>query len=177
MDKEKPKADSEKVEVKTPPKKEEVNLEESVILSQEEFNGVKLQLAKAINDYKELEQDFEKYRKRTVENMVGERELGKKEAIEAIFPALDTFKKAKALVADKASLSGIQLIEKSLMASLEKLGVKPIEAVGKKFDQNLHSAVVTMPSDKESGTVIEELETGYTLGDKVIKFSQVVVAK
>ena len=82
------------------------------------------------------------------------------------------------LITDKSSLSGINLIEKSLLTELEKLGVKPIKAKGEKFDPEYHNAVMLVENESiPSGTVVEEYETGYTLGDKVIKFSQVTVSK
>ena len=82
------------------------------------------------------------------------------------------------MLKDQASLDGIMLIEKAILSSLEKLGVKKIDAVGKEFDPNYHNATLMQEfKGKKSGTVVEEMESGYTLNDKVIKYSQVIVAK
>lgn len=70
------------------------------------------------------------------------------------------------------------MIEKNIMLALKDLKVQKIDCVGKKFDHDFHNAVLTMTKEGvKPGTIIEEIEAGYILGDKVIKFSQVVVAK
>ena len=135
-------------------------------------------MAKVINDEKELEKDFENYRKRSREEVEKSFADGQTKALETILPALDSFKKAKKMILDEASIEGVNLIEKSIMQALEKLGVKKIKAVGEKFNPELHNAILSVQDDKaKSGYIVEETESGYTLGNKVIKYSQVVVAK
>ena len=144
----------------------------------DELVKLKYQFSEFVNKYKEYEKEFENYKRRTREEIKAAKEEGIAKAVKAIFPALDNFKKAKMLITDKGSLSGINLIEKSLLTELEKLGVKPIKAKGEKFDPDYHNAVMLVENKSvPSGTVVDEYETGYTLGDKVIKFSQVTVAK
>lgn len=156
-------------------KKEE---KKTVSLTTEEFDAIKLQMAKVINDEKELEKDFENYRKRSREEVEKSFADGQTKALETILPALDSFKKAKKMILDEASIEGVNLIEKSIMQALEKLGVKKIKAVGEKFNPELHNAILSVQDDKaKSGYIVEETESGYTLGNKVIKYSQVVVAK
>ncbi len=158
--------------------KEEKEEKKTVSLSLEEFDAIKLQMAKIINDEKELEKDFENYRKRSREEVDKSFADGQTKALETILPALDSFKKAKKMILDEASIEGVNLIEKSIMQALEKLGVKRIKSVGQKFDPELHNAILSVQDDKtKSGYIVEETESGYTLGDKVIKYSQVVVAK
>ncbi len=168
-------------DLKSQTKKEEQtsqNDKNEVVLSQEEFDGIKVQMAKILNDYKELEKDFEHYRKRTREEEVLLKRDGMVKALETILPSLDSFKKAKKLISDEKVLEGINMIEKSIISSLEKIGVKKIECINKKFDPEKHNAVL-MVEDKnfKSGHIIEELEAGYTLEDTIIKYSQVIVAK
>lgn len=147
-------------------------------VSCEEYLKLKYQLADMINKYRQLNSEFENYRKRTREELSGATLNGKVKAIELIIPALDSFKKAKLIVTDPKNLEGINLIEKSLMASLEKQGVKKINCIGKPFNADFHNAIaIVEDKTKKSGIVIDEVESGYTLGDKVIKFSQVVVNK
>ena len=149
-----------------------------VTLSQEDYDGIKKQMAKVINDYKDLERDLENFRKRSREEVESAKSQGVIKALESIFPALDSFKKAKSIIKDEKSLEGVRLIEKSLMEALKKLGVKKIECVGKKFDPNLHNAVLSLDTkDVKSGYVVEEIEAGYEMEGKVVRFSQVVVAK
>ena len=97
---------------------------------------------------------------------------------ETIFPALDSFKKARKVIMDKNSLKGIKMIEDALLDALAKLKVKRIPTIGHEFDPNLHNAVVLIDDFKaKSNTIIEELQAGYTYDGKVIRYSQVVVAK
>ncbi len=163
------------------PHKEQISPEEekkTVSMTAEEFDAIKLQMAKILNDEKDLEKDFENYRKRSREEIEKSFIDGQTKALESILPALDSFKKAKKMISDEKSLEGINMIEKNIMQALEKLGVKKINAVGVKFDPNLHNAILSVADDKtKAGFIIDETESGYTLGDKVIKYSQVVVAK
>ena len=158
---------------------EKENAPKSIVtLSQEDYDGIKKQMAKVINDYKDLERDLENFRKRSREEVENAKSQGVIKALESIFPALDSFKKAKGIIKDEKSLEGVRLIEKSLMEALKKLGVKKIECVGKKFDPNLHNAVLSLDTkDVKSGYVVEEIEAGYEMEGKVVRFSQVVVAK
>ena len=167
--------ESEPKEVGNEEKKEE---KKTVSLTTEEFDAIKLQMAKVINDEKELEKDFENYRKRSREEVEKSFADGQTKALETILPALDSFKKAKKMILDEASIEGVNLIEKSIMQALEKLGVKKINAAGEKFHPELHNAILRVQDDKaKSGYIVEATESGYTLGNKVIKYSQVVVAK
>lgn len=144
----------------------------------DEFIKLKYQFSEFVNKYKEYEREFENYKRRTREEIVQAREEGVVKAVKALIPALDTFKKARLIVKDENSLNGINLIEKSIMAEFEKLGVKKIKAKGEKFDPEKHNAVLLVEnSEVESGVIVEEFEAGYILGEKVIKFSQVSVAK
>ena len=72
---------------------------------------------------------------------------------------------------------GIELVQKKVVAILENLNVEAIEAVGKPFDPNIHEALSLVESeDVESGAVVEEIQIGYRIGDKVIRPSLVIVA-
>ena len=144
----------------------------------DEFIKLKYQFSEFVNKYKEYEREFENYKRRTREEIIQAREEGVVKAVKALVPALDTFKKARLIVKEESSLNGINLIEKSIMAEFEKLGVKKIKAKGEKFDPEKHNAVLLVENaEVESGTIVEEFEAGYILGEKVIKFSQVSVAK
>ena len=147
-------------------------------IAKSEYVKLKYQFSEFVNQHKEYEKEFENYKRRTREEIANAKLDGMTKAINAILPALDAFKKAKKIITDKSSISGINLIEKNILTQLEKLGVKKIECVGEKFDTNFHNAVMaTKSNDAEPNTVIEEVEAGFTLNDKVIKFSQVIVAK
>ena len=167
----------EKIEEKKETKSEEKNIHESCV-SVTEFVKLKYQLAEMINRYKQLEHEFDNYRIRTKQEAKQAKTDGLTKAIESILPALDSFKKAKAIITDKSSLSGLSLIEKSLFGSLEKLNVKYIDCIGQEFNPDFHNAVMLVEDKtKKPNTVVDEIEMGFTLNDKVIKYSQVIVSK
>ena len=126
--------------------------------------------------------EFENYRKRTEKEKAAMFEMGAKSVVEKILPVVDNFERGLAAVpeADKegAFASGMNLIYKQMMTDLEGLGVKPIEAVGKEFDPNLHNAVMQVESDEyEEGIVAQELLKGYMYRESVVRHSMVAVTQ
>lgn len=126
--------------------------------------------------------EFENYRKRTEKEKAAMFEMGAKSVVEKILPVADNFERGLAAVpeADKegAFASGMNLIYKQMMTELEGLGVKPIEAVGKEFDPNLHNAVMQVESDEyEEGIVAQELLKGYMYRESVVRHSMVAVTQ
>lgn len=124
--------------------------------------------------------EFENFRKRTEKEKQAMFETGAKSIIEKILPVVDNFERGFATVdpADEedAFVDGMRKVYKQLMTELEKLEVKPIEAVGCEFDPNLHNAVMQTESDEyESGVVAQELLKGYTYRDSVVRHSMVSV--
>ena len=122
-----------------------------------------------INDkYVRLYSEYENYRKRTNIDM-----------IKAILPVVDDMERALSAMADAdAAKEGVQLIYNKLMNILSQKGLKPIEAKDTKFDENLHEAVTQFPAADETqkGKVIDVVEKGYYLNDKVLRYAKVVVA-
>ena len=126
--------------------------------------------------------EFENFRKRTEKEKSAMFDVGAKSVIEKILPVVDNFERGLAAVPEDeksgAFADGMNMIYKQLIGELDKLGVKPIEAVGKEFDPNLHNAVMQTTSEKlESGYVAQELQKGYTYHDMVIRHSMVAVVK
>jgi len=78
----------------------------------------------------------------------------------------------------KAFLDGVEITERGLLQTLERHGVKPIEAIGAKFDPNLHQAMFEVPNpDVPNGTVVQVMQTGYVIADRVLRPALVGVAK
>ena len=132
-------------------------------------------------DYKSLYintlADFDNFRKRTMTSLADARLDGKIDALNTILPALDNFRQATSMITDKNTLIGLQYIEKNIMRALQSLGVEKIDASGQ-FDPTLHCAVSTdSESELPAGAIVKELASGYKLGDKVIRYSQVIVKK
>ncbi len=126
--------------------------------------------------------EFENFRKRTEKEKNAMFDVGAKSVIEKILPVVDNFERGLATVPEDekagAFADGMNMIYKQLIGELDKLGVKPIEAVGKEFDPNLHNAVMQITSEElESGYVAQELLKGYTYHDMVIRHSMVAVVE
>lgn len=126
--------------------------------------------------------EFENFRKRTEKEKSTMFDVGAKSVIEKILPVVDNFERGLAAVPEDeksgAFADGMNMIYKQLIGELDKLGVKPIEAVGKEFDPNLHNAVMQTTSEElESGYVAQELQKGYTYHDMVIRHSMVAVVE
>ena len=124
-----------------------------------------------------LRAEFDNYRKRTQNDISKAYSNGFNQAITEFLPALDSFKMASEYITDQNTLMGIQYIEKGILSTLEKMGVKVIDVSGK-FDPNFHQAIGSEVSpEHESGDIIKECFKGFTMGDKVIRYSQVIVCK
>ena len=126
-----------------------------------------------------LQAEFENFRKRSQKQQQEYREYAVADAIKALLPILDSLDRA--LKTNAASLedfhSGIELIDKQFHDALAKLGVQPIAAEGEAFDPNLHQAVMQQPSkDFKPMTVLQVLEPGYMIHDRVLRPARVIVS-
>ena len=123
--------------------------------------------------------EFENFRKRTEKEKSQMFETGAKSVIEKILPVIDNFERGLAAIEpdNKDSFyDGMVMIHKQMLGELEKIGVTPIEAVGKEFDPNFHNAVMQVESEEfESGVVAQELQKGYMYRDTVVRYSMVGV--
>lgn len=126
--------------------------------------------------------EFENFRKRTEKEKAAMFEVGAKSVIEKMLPVVDNFERGLAAIPEEEKQSafadGMNMIYKQLIGELEKLDVKPIEAVGKEFDPEFHNAVMQVESEEyESGVVAQELLKGYTYHDTVVRHSMVSVTQ
>ena len=125
--------------------------------------------------------EFENFRKRTEKEKSQMFETGAKSVIEKILPVIDNFERGLAAIEpdNKDSFyDGMCMIHKQMLSELEKIGVTPIEAVGKEFDPNFHNAVMQVESDEfESGIVAQELQKGYMYREAVVRYSMVAVVQ
>ena len=125
--------------------------------------------------------EFDNFRKRTEKEKAAMYEIGAKNVIEKLLPIVDNFERGFLTVAEEdkedAFVKGMEMVYKQIMTTFETIGVKPIEAVGKEFNPDLHNAV--MHVDDESvgeNTIVEEFQKGYTYQDSVVRYSMVKVA-
>ena len=126
--------------------------------------------------------EFDNFRKRTDKEKSAMFETGARSVIEKILPVVDNFERGLASVpedeAGKPFADGMNMIYKQLTDELDKMEVKPIEAVGCEFDPELHNAVMQVESDEyETGIVAQELQKGYTYRGTVVRHSMVAVVQ
>ena len=127
-----------------------------------------------------LQAEFENARKRTAREQQEFREYAVADAIKALLPSLDSFERAlQTSRADKSELrGGVELIYKQLQDALQKLGLRVIPAQGEPFDPHLHEAIeMVETSDAPDHQILEELQRGYKLKDRLLRPSMVKVAR
>ena len=125
-----------------------------------------------------VQADFENYKKRTETEKVDIINNASKEVIQKILPIVDNFELALKNTENVEEFKkGMEMIYAQLMDIFHAEGVKTIDCLGKKFDPELHEALIAVDSDEEKNTIIEEFQKGYTLNGKVIRHSKVKVSK
>jgi molecular chaperone GrpE len=132
--------------------------------------------------YVRLYADFDNYKKRNAKEKLDLIQTAGKEVILAMVPVVDDFEralKAAEKSGDTKVQEGVQLIYNKMVSALQSKGLKPMESIGKPFDVEMHEAITEIPAPTAelSGKVIDEVEKGYYLGDKIIRFAKVVVGK
>ena len=145
-------------------------------------------LTKAQQEVEELKKtllyktaEFENYRKRTMKEKADLILNGGEKTISAILPVLDDFERALADKSEdpKAIKEGVQMIFNKFVKTLEGLGVKKIDTNDKDFDVDFHEAIAMVPGmgDDKKGKIIDCVQTGYTMNDKVIRHAKVAVGQ
>ena len=128
-----------------------------------------------VDTLQRLQAEFENYKKRIEMDIIKYKKYAKEELIIKLLNVLDSFELALKNTADvEKFIKGVELIFAQFYSILEKEGLKPIDAVGKKFDPYKHEVLMKEKSDKED-IVIEEFQKGYMLHDKVIRHSKVKI--
>lgn len=141
----------------------------------------KSELEELKNQYIRLAADFDNYRKRQEQERAELLKYGAVNTLAKIIPAIDNLERAKKSIKDMDDPQKIKesfdIVEKQIMDALNKIGVKKICTVGEKFNPELHEAVMQTPtSEYEDHSIIEEMQSGYTLEGKVLRAALVNVA-
>lgn len=135
------------------------------------------------NKYLRLHAEFDNYRKRTNKEKIDLINSASEGVLKDLIPTLDDFERAIKNNESSDDINGVKegfhLIFNKFKHTLESKGLKPMDAEGKDFDVEIHEAIanVPAPSKKQKGKVIEAVEKGYYLNDKVIRFAKVVVGQ
>ena len=162
--------------------------EEAAPLTHEEQLEKELEDAQAVieeqkDKYLRLSAEFDNYRKRTMKEKAELILNGGEKSISSILPVIDDFERAiKTMETDKdvkAVKEGVELIYNKFMAVMAQNGVKVIETKDQPLDTDYHEAiaVIPAPSEEQKGKILDCVQTGYTLNDKVIRHAKVVVGE
>ncbi|SIS04483.1 molecular chaperone GrpE [Mucilaginibacter lappiensis] len=142
---------------------------------------LKEELAQANDKYLRLYAEFDNFRRRTIKERAEARETEGKELLVALLPVLDDFERAQRSMENAVDVApvkeGVTLIQNKLKNILVQKGLKEMTAIGEPFDADLHEAITNIPAptDDLKGKVIDEMEKGYYLKDRVIRFAKVIV--
>ena len=126
-----------------------------------------------------MQADFDNYRKRNNEQMKHNKEDGIVDVVEKLLPVLDNMKRAILMIQDEKVAEGVKMIYRQIVEVMGAFGITEIPALGEQFDPNLHNAVqqVKVKDSSKVNMVVEVLQKGYRMGDRVIRHSVVTVAK
>lgn len=168
------KAEAEDADAKADAEKKEEKQEDPLEKANREIADLK-------DKYLRTLAEFDNYKKRTLKEKTELILNGSEKTVKAVLPVLDDFERALKDESDdpKAIKDGVQMIFNKFVKALESLGVKKIDTDGKNFDTDFHEAVAMVPGmgDEKKGKVIDCVQTGYTLNDKVIRHAKVAVGQ
>lgn len=142
---------------------------------------LKLELAELKDKYIRLYADFENFRRRTAKERLELLGTANADMMKTVLPIVDDFERAMKSFETTQEVEplkeGVSLIFHKLFKSLESKGLKPMDSVGKPFDAELHESITQFPAPSEDmkGKVVDVIEKGYFLNDKVLRYAKVVV--
>lgn len=149
----------------------------------EKLNELEDALAKKDDQYIRLHAEFDNYRKRTLKEKMELTKSAGESILVNVLPVMDDFERALLSMQDTKEASaikeGIDLIYKRFSEFLKQNGIKEIEAKEQEFDTDLHEAItkIPAPSDELKGKVVDVIQKGYLLNDKVIRYAKVVIGE
>ncbi len=162
---------------------EDTQAEQEVNTLENQLVDLQAQVEKEKKEYLFLAAEFDNYRKRTLKEKAEIIKNGGENVIKGLLPIVDDFERGlKAAESDsdaKSVLEGMTLIYNKLIKYLESMGVKEMASTGEVFNSDLHEAIaqVPAPSDDMKGKVLDTVQKGYMLNDKVIRHAKVAVAQ
>jgi molecular chaperone GrpE len=139
------------------------------------------ELAEMKDKYLRLYSEFDNFKRRTSKEKIETMQTANRELMVALIPILDDFERTQKSLESASSIEavkeGVALVQNKLWKTLEQKGLKPLETKGLAFDSELHEAVtqIPAPSDDLKGKVVDELEKGYFLNEKIIRYAKVVI--
>ena len=166
----------------TDPAKEQLDeaAEEEERVQDDPLAAAEAKAQQHLDDLKRLAADFDNYRKRVAREQEALSTRAAERLVKELLPIVDDLERAlevdpKAPSAEAKLEEGVRLVHRQLASVLEREGLAEIETNGK-FDPHVHEALLSQPSDAEEGSVIEVMQKGYRLGDRVVRPARVIVA-
>lgn len=157
----------------------DINSATEELKNQAELKKTQNELAESKDKYLRLYSEFENFRRRTAKEKLDLIQSANERLINSFLPIIDDFERAEKAFkeSERKEMEGFLLIYTKFKKVLDTAGVKVMDAAGKDFDPDFHEAItqVPAPDEKLKGKVIEVVEQGYLLNDKVIRFAKVVV--
>jgi molecular chaperone GrpE len=145
---------------------------------EEQLAALEAERDEYLNDLKRVAAEFENYRKRVSRDQESLVARAHERLVKELLPVLDDLERALAAAEEQEEAKleeGVRLVHRELAAALEREGLAEIETNGH-FDPHVHEALLSQPSSEEEGSVIEVVQKGYRLGDRVLRPARVVVA-
>ena len=150
---------------------------------QAEVDELNIQLAEQKDKFLRLYAEFDNFKKRTIKEKFEFMNTAAQDTLAALLPVLDDFDRAKKNAEDKNSTEpfseGVMLVYNKLYNTLQQKGLKPMETNGEAFNPEFHEAITEIPASTEDmkGKIIDTIEKGYLLKEKIIRYAKVVVGK
>lgn len=141
------------------------------------------EIAELNDKYIRLYSEFDNFKRRTARERIDLLQSASKDVISALLPVIDDFERAEKSFDTSADLNalreGVKLVHHKLKGILSQQGLKAIESIGKELDVDFHEAITKIPAPSKDlqGKIVDEVEKGYLLNDKVIRFAKVVVGE
>jgi molecular chaperone GrpE len=147
------------------------------------LEGLKMELNEQKDKYLRLFAEFDNFKRRTAKERIELMQTAGREIMTALLDVLDDCDRTKKVLQDSNDIDaikqGVNLVFHKFRTTLEQKGLKSMSSVNEEFDADLHEAITEIPAPSEQlkGKVIDELQKGYKLGDKIIRYAKVVVGK
>lgn len=159
----------------------EVTIIEESQPEQAELEKLRTEQEETLNRYLRLQAEYDNFKKRTQKERVAERKYKSQDLASDLLPVLDNFERALQVETNESNqgiVEGIQMVYNQLTEALASHGIQQIETIGQPFDPNLHHAIMQVEDEeKESNEILEELQKGYLIHDRVIRPAMVKVNK
>lgn len=160
---------------------QEISEEAQAVHEVNPLDAAKQEIAELKDKYLRLYADFENFRRRTSKEKLELLATAGSDVVKDVLPVVDDFERAKVSFESSSDIlalkEGVDLIYTKLVKTLESKGLKAMDAKGTTFDADIHDSIAQFPAPSEDlkGKVVDEIEKGYYLNDKVIRFAKVVV--